>query len=426
LAVVLAIAGCAAPRRPADWLTVREVTPRFLDSVAVSDPTIAADPHGRAALTFVTRGPKGKDLWLCLSRDSGVTFSKPVRVNPEPGSVQSDSEGRPIAAYGPGGAFAIAWTEQSAAEGSSLDLVVRASGDGGNTLGTPAVVNDEWRRLEEPGARWAARKWLRALEQRNEPIRHGLPALSFLADGSLFAAWLDERHFMIREADDSAFELFCAVSPDGGQTWPLNSLVSENVSASCRPDAVSDAAGRVAVAYRSSADGVRDPALAVSLDGGRSFALDTVISADHWFLEECPQDGPALTFNRAGGGHYAWRTRAAEPRVYLVPWRVSRGAAGVKRTLSDSLFDAARPRLTALGTATLAVLEARPLSDTSRTVLALRALDVDGTATPWSFFGADVEQGWISGVDARSALACWLEREDDRRRLRVARFKRRT
>ena len=54
---------CTASRAPSDWASVREVTPSFLLALEATDPALAADEHGRVALTFVTRDSTGKNLW---------------------------------------------------------------------------------------------------------------------------------------------------------------------------------------------------------------------------------------------------------------------------------------------------------------------------------------------------------------------------
>ncbi|HUK62196.1 MAG TPA: hypothetical protein VLV15_02645, partial [Dongiaceae bacterium] len=174
-------AGCAAPRTPSDWVGVREVTPGFLLRLEATDAALAADDHGRVALTYVTRDSTGKNLWLALSRDSGLTFAPPVRVNPRAGTVSSYSENRPQPVFGPAGRLAIAWTERCADSTRAFDLVVSASGDGGASLSAPAIVNDDraidlhaWRRSHA----WSV---------PNPRAYHGFPALTFLADGTLFA-----------------------------------------------------------------------------------------------------------------------------------------------------------------------------------------------------------------------------------------------
>jgi hypothetical protein len=59
-------------------------------------------------------------------------------------------------------------------------------------------------------------------------------------------------------------------------------------------------------------------------------------------------------------------------------------------------------------------------------VIAVRALDEDGTMTPWSLLGVGAESAWLSGLDARTALACWIERRDEATRMRVVRLRRTT
>ena len=407
LALAVALAGalvgaCAAPHRSTDWLTVREITPPSVDSLA-ADPAVSADAHGRVAVTWVVRSPDGaRDLWLAVSGDSGATFESPVRVNAAVGSVMSYPEGRPSTVFGPSGAMIVAWTSRRAAAGHGVDIITRSSGDGGVTLGAESIVNDD---------------------PRAAPAFHGFPALAFRGDGNVFAAWLDERNLPPIDGERGESALYCATSRDGGQTWSANRRLRDTVCACCRPVVATDGREGIALAYRSASRNLRDPALAVSLDGGTTFVSDTVLHADGWYLEGCPDVGPALTWNRTGGGQVAWFTGADPAGVYLVPWHVPGGAAGVRRALADSLDRATHPRLVPLGDATLVGVEARPAADTTRTVFAVRALSPAGALTPWMFLGADIEDGWLTAADARNAFACWIE--GNNHRLRVARLTRR-
>jgi hypothetical protein len=414
------VAGCAPRPEPGEWVAVREVTPSFLAHGRTTDASLATDGHGRVALTFVTRDTMGKDLWLSVSRDSGLSFSDPVRVNPRPGSVASFPEGRPIAAFGPGGAIALAWADRRPDTSGAVDLVVRASGDGGATLSPAVVINDEAQRLANArgGGRW------RILNGWNLSAYHGFPALTFRPDGSLFAAWLDERGNAPTTGEPSVSSLYCATSSDGGQTWSPNAQVADSVCPCCRPMAMSDLGGRVAIAYRDGRNDIRDPALAISPDGGSTFTLNRVISADGWHLTACPDQGASFTWNRDVGGYYAWYTGAEVPGVYLMPWRPDFGAGGVKRSLDDSLHEARSPRLAAMGGTTLIAVEARARADTTHTVLAVRALDANGTLTRWCFLGAEVSSGAICALDRRAALASWTEHEGHETRVRVVRLRR--
>lgn len=402
LALACAI-GCAAPRKPSDGLTVREVTPAFLAAIDARDPAVAADAHGRVALTYVTRDTSGaRELWLAVSRDSGATFSSPVRVNDVPGSVSSYPEGRPAAVFGPAGALVVTWAARRPGVDRAVDIASRASSDGGVTLGPVAYLNDD------RGSGIAA--------------FHGFPAIAFRPDGALFAAWLDERDYATADGEPAGSSLYRSLSYDGGQTWTANQRMRDTVCACCRPMVATDAVGGIALAYRSAYLNLRDPALAISNDGGSTFAVDTVLHADQWYLPGCPDVGPAVTWNQKSGGHYAWFTGAGTPGVYLTSWRADGGATGMKRSLSDSLDGVTRPRMTALGETTLIGVEARPAADTTHTVFAVRALDPNGTLAPWTFLGGDVRDAWLTGSDRRCAYACWIEKDETQSRLRVVRL----
>jgi len=404
--LVLLLAGCAG-RDGGDWADVREVTPVLLSAQAAGYAALAADHRGRVALTWVTGDSTGQDLWLALSADSGLTFAAPMRVNPRPGSVSSSPEGRPVAAFGAAGELMVAWSERRGASMHLTDLVARASGDGGRSLGPPVVINDD---AEDARAGF-----------------HGLPSLVALPDGGWFAVWMDPReHAAVADTaaeDPSAVaSVFAALSSDGGQTWSDNRPLSAHACPCSRVSALADSAGLVAVAYRSAAGGMRDPALVVSNDRGASVALDTVLTADSWRPEDCPAEGPSLTMDHAGGGHYAWYSGGG--RAWIAPWRADGGIVGLKRPLSDSLFSARHPRLARLGAATLVAVEGRARADRPRGVIAVRALEPDGTLTPWLFLGADARDAWIAPAGERSALVCWTERGEEGDRVRVARLTR--
>ena len=394
--------GCGEPHHLEDWVSVREVTPSFLLPIEASDPALAADAHGRVALTYVTGSGTSKDLWLSISQDSGVTFASAMRMNERTGSVASFPEGRPCAALGPSGQIAVAWAERGAADSSGpIDIVLRASGDGGARFGPPVPLGHG--------------------ERPPDSAPYGLPCLTYLPDGSLFAAWFEGSR---PARGPPVASLYGSVSPDGGMTWPGSRRLSDDACPCCRPVALGDVEGRLVLGYRRRDGDLLDPALAILDDVGR-VTLDTVISNERWLAVACPAEGPALSASGPGSGRYAWYTGSGDAGVYVVAWRADRGAAGVPRRLDDSLAEARNPRLAAMSRATLVAVDARPLRDSSESVLAVRMLDEAGTLTPWTFLGAEARGGWIAGTDSRTALACWIERGGEKDRVRVARLRRR-
>jgi len=132
-----------------------------------------------------------------------------------------------------------------------------------------------------------------------------------------------------------------------------------------------------------------------------------------------------VVWSHADGGVYAWMTEAGDPGVYLIPWRASSGAAGVKRKLGDGVLGATHPRMTRFGDAALVAVEGRATADTARTVLAVRVLEPSGALAPWMFLGGDVHASWIAGAGGPSAIACWTETGGDGSRLRLVRLSRR-
>jgi hypothetical protein len=413
LALAALAASCTPALGPGEWAFVREITPGSLRDVAAWDANLAVGPRGRVALTWVTRDSAGASVWVAVSSDSGERFGEPRRLDVPAGRVSSYPESRPVAAFGPTGVLLVSWATRRDSGQAADDLVTRASADGGATFEPAVFVNDDHGDPKSP--------------------YRGFVALEFTPDGRALAAWIDGRDVPIapglEEPDRATVRL--AASMDEGHSWQPSSVVAREVCPCCHIALIADSLGHVAIAYRGARDDLRDPRLAVSSDGGATFTVDTLIADDRWKLPGCPSIGPGLTLNRAGGGHYLWFTGAeresagVSPGVYVVPWRLDAGATGPRRMLADSLRDASRPMLAAMGAASLAGVIAHPQADSTRRVLAVRALEPDGRMTPWLFLGANVRSAAIAGAGSRIAYAVWAEKNGDGSRLRLVRLDRR-
>lgn len=413
LLVALAAAGCSPSRRGTPWHEVREVTPPFLARAAAGDPSLATEPGGRVALTWVTRGGEGADAWISVSSDSGGHWSTPVRLNTRAGRVSSYPESRPVVAWGRDGLLVAAWASARDTGPMADDIAARVSVDGGRSWGEPRLVNDDH---IDAGSTY-----------------HGFLALDVLPDGRPMVAWIDGRFSAAPGEEPAIADIFAATTSDGGESWSENAYVAEGVCPCCRVTLRADQRPggpvQVAVAFRGAVDDLRDPRLALSEDGGATFTHDTLVSVDRWKLNGCPSIGPSLTFTR-GGGIYAWFTGSVDssiagrtpPGAYLVPWREGLGPNGARRSLGDSLREASRPMVAELGNATLVAAIGAAVGGPERKVLAVRRLESDGHLTPWLYLGSGVRSGAVAGQGASAAWAAWTERNDDGTRVRVARL----
>lgn len=310
---------------------MREVTPAFLLSTpagsCAADASLALDDRGRVALTWVTRDTVGADLWLSVSADSGAHWGAALRVNTRPGKVSSHPESRPVATWDRSGMLVVAWAAARDSGQYADDIAVRVSADGGRGFGDVTLVNSD--------------------HTDSLSTHHGFAALVMLPDGRPYVAWIDGRSQAGIGDEPTRAEIRASTSRDGGATWTADTLIARDVCPCCHIALASSmresGAIDVALAYRGAAADMRDPRLAVSHDGGDTFAIDTLVSADRWKLPGCPSVGPALTLDM-GGGHYAWFTSESPdddslnavstrpaPGVYLVPWRIDAGATGPKR-----------------------------------------------------------------------------------------------
>ena len=419
-------ASCAPARHATPWQDVRELTPSFLAGALAGnpslahdgDPSLALDARGRVALTWVTRDSLGADAWLAVSADSGEHWSQPVRVNTAAHRVTSYSESRPVVAWGRDGLLVAAWAAAREGNADAADIAVRVSADGGLAWGPVNLVNGD----------------------RSDPSSgyHGFMALDVLPDGRPFVAWVDGRASAGLEPEPARAEIYASTSANGGVTWRRETWVAGDVCPCCRIAVKSSQRESgsidVAVAYRGAAHDLRDPRLALSTDGGATFAFDRPVSADRWKLPGCPSVGPALTMD-VGGGQYAWFTGESPedgtlanrpaPGVYVVPWRVGAGAVGTKRALGDSLDHVTRPMLAGLDHGTMVGVLGQAPGPPVRKVLAIRTLALDGTLSPWLYLGSGVKSAAIAGQGASGAWAAWAEATEGGTRVRVAKLARR-
>ena len=415
---VLLTAVCSCAPRPSlvePWTALKELPLPLPAGQAATDASIAVDGRGTVAISWVTRDSMGADAWVAVSADSGEHWSKPQRLNDRAGKVSSYAESRPVLAWGEGGNLLAAWAAARDTGGYADDIAVRASRDGGTSFGAVTLVNSDH---TDPSSTY-----------------HGFMAITASAGGGAMLAWIDGRASAVSGEEPARAEIYAARSSDGGASWGPDTSIAREVCPCCRIALATykrgDGDDEVALVYRGAAGDMRDPRLAISHDGGRTIALDTLVSADRWKLPGCPSVGPVVSFG-PNGSYVAWFTGESPeddslpgrpaPGVYLNAWQPSVGPLNARIAVNDSVREATHPLLANMGPATLIGVLARAASGPDRHVLAVRTLESNGSRTPWLYLGSQVRSAALATHGSSRAYALWTEGERDAPRLRLMRL----
>ena len=267
-----------------------------------SNQSVTVAAQGQfVALAFAATEGTTTDVFVAVSMDGGARFAEPVRVNATPGDARVGGEQPPRVALVPHkGAradIAVVWTAKSD-EGTRLKTA--RSVDGGKTFGPTTVV---------PGSDGAGNR--------------GWESIAVDPNGRLLTLWLDHRETVKPKSDAPAGQVhdMAEMNHDPTAKAQLSKLyfsalderaphvIAAGVCYCCKTSLVAGADGSVYGVWRHVYSGSqRDIALTVSRDGGRTFASPVRVSEDHWEFDGCPENGPALAVSADGHVHVAWPT----------------------------------------------------------------------------------------------------------------------
>jgi hypothetical protein len=249
------------------------------------------EQDGIVHLLYFTGDPGGGDLNYVRSLDYGRSFSKPVRVNSQPGSVMATGNVRGgQLALGANGRIHVAWI----GSGSALPR--------GASNSAPVLYT----RLNDAGTAF-------------EPQR-SVSQLSWGADGGTLAADSMNNVFVFWHAQppggkgENTRRVWMARSSDGGRSFANETAVNDEttgVCGCCGMRAFAAADGTIRVLYRSATDTVhRDMYLLTSRDSGHTFEAAKV---SEWNIGACVMSTEAFAPS-ANGMLAAWET---EKQVYF-------------------------------------------------------------------------------------------------------------
>jgi hypothetical protein len=326
-------------------------------SVAATGATVA--------VVWAASAPDGAtDVYAATSVDAARTFAAPVRVNDVAGDARISGEQPPrvalVARRGQPPSIVVVWTTKGA---SGTKLLQSRSNDGGRTFAHAVVV---------PGGDAAGNR--------------GWEAIAVDRDG-VDALWLDHREMTSHEGHMSPQQskLYFAPLDGSAAARPLTA----GVCYCCKTALATGPDGSLYAAWRHVYPGnLRDIAFTMSRDQGRQFTAPVRVSEDHWMLEGCPDDGPAIAVDRAGRVHVVWPTlvRGSDGEQGIALFRAMT-ADGIRFTSRQQIPTAGtphHPQIAVRDDGTLALAWDESKSGTRQTVVVSATVDKAGTAA----FGA--------------------------------------
>jgi hypothetical protein len=279
---------------------------------ASANASLAANGDVVAAAWGAFADGGGTDIYAAVSRDAGRTFDAPVRVSSGEPPAQVSGEQPPRVSVLPhaGGALSIVvvWTARG---DTGTRLRTARSDDGGRSFGHETVV---------PGSEAAGNR--------------GWEATTVDRQGRVDAIWLDHRE-LADSAPAMSMPMNMPMHHDGMDHAAHAPAASENVSKAelsklyvgsvdgslparaitggvcycCKTAFATAADGSLYAAWRHVYPGnIRDIAFTQSRDDGRTFASPVRVSEDHWVLDGCPENGPAMAIGPQGRIHLIWPT----------------------------------------------------------------------------------------------------------------------
>lgn len=351
--------------------------------VHVSPPALVLARDGTPLVAWIARDGHTSRVLVARAGDGAL----PVRVDPDTAAPDSPHQAPGLAA-GPGGEIYVSWSSRKPRPDGVLfasDLQLARSLDGGQSFEPPVRVNED------------------------RPLAHAFEGVAAMPDGTVVVAWIDSR-----EGAGRARTYVARVSAKGTAVEHVGRLDAGETCVCCRV-AVTAGADRTAVLWRRVFPGdVRDMVLALSRDGGRSFADPVRVHADGWSIAACPHRGGRLAIDGRGRLHATWYTEGRDGRPRLLYARTSDGRRfAPPRRLDASpgtVPDHVRLAATAAGAVMAAWEDATPVR---RRVLVRYAEAGDGAFGPIRPLSAAIK-AWGPDIAAAPGGDFWLAWHEER------------
>jgi hypothetical protein len=351
---------------------------------ANANASLAADGQFAVLAWGATTTDSVTDIYAAASTDGGRTFAAPTRINQVAGDANLSGEQPPrialIPRTGQSPSIVVVWTAKAPA---GTRLLSARSDDAAKSFAPPIRV---------PGSEASGNRGWQSIAARR--------------DGGVVVVWLDHRELSTDRAGATSMHhaehqhLASGQKPAEGvaraqQSKLMFSRLGESGSSHqltggvcycCKTAIATDSAGGVYAAWRHVYEGnVRDLAFTKSSDGGRTFAPPVRVSDDHWVLDGCPENGPALAVDEAKRIHVVWptlvpgATSASEPTLALFYAMSDDGRQFTARQRIPTEGFPRHPQIALGRTGELIVAWDEQARGTRRVALARGAIDGKGT-----------------------------------------------
>ena len=268
-------------------------------------PEIAVGPDGALNVIWIDKGltvnrppPKPRkpgehshrsatDLYFSRSEDGAKTWSKPVKINDQPGEIWGFSVSKPVIEVSPNGTIHVFYPANARSEATGLDVVnarYSHSRDNGKSFSPPITINRP------------------VTQDREDLLGQGLTmsnsfgTMGVAPNGTIFTAW--QNIVNMKDAIDGAAGMM-AISTDDGESFSTErAVIPGSEVCPCCQFTLAFENELVYMGFRKIfADGGRDSVVAKSIDGGETFTIDGRLDLAPWKINGCPLKPTELGVN---------------------------------------------------------------------------------------------------------------------------------
>ncbi|TFW21428.1 sialidase family protein [Duganella callida] len=231
----------------------------------------AFDRHG---VLWLVGADDGK-LVARTSSDDGNSWRPAVILSDEAAMAGGDE--RPRIAFGPRDEVYITYSRPLEKPWTSEIRFLRSE-DGGVHFSAPYTVHHD-----------------------HQIVTHGFASLAVDTQGRVYVTWIDKRNA-------ASVAQYYAVSTDAGRSFGADYKIADHSCECCRSAIALAPDGRPALMWRHVFEpNIRDHAIVTLAADGRPAPPERA-SFDHWAIDACPHQGPALAYGEDGRRHQTWFT----------------------------------------------------------------------------------------------------------------------